>query len=425
MTPPPEPPPGPPGDRTGADPGPERPLLPEPPEPADLAALLVARGVPPGVVAAAVADGTLPMLALERLATSPGRFTAAEAARRAGVPVEWAHRLWRALGFPDPPPDEPRFTEVDAELLGVMHRLVVAGVTDEAVAMELSRVMGSAAARLAESHAAILEAVTDDRPELAGWLIPRFLQVAPAALELVWRKHLADAARRRRLRAGDAPMGIGFADMVGFVVLSQQLEMAELAAVVDRFGDLTADVVAAHGGRVVKTIGDEIMFAADEPAPVAEIGLTLAERCAEDRFLTDVRVGLGWGPVLEHEGDLYGPTVNLAARAVQIAYPGTVIAAPELREALADDPRYRWVPVRPHRLQGIGRVTLYALRRAGDGPGPHEASGAGAARTGPVRRRAERRRSQLAERARARRELLAGEARPRGGRDRSGGPSGG
>ena len=53
-------------------------------------------------------------------------------------------------------------------------------------------------------------------------------------------------------------MAVGFADMVGFTMLSQHLGDEELAAVVSRFEELAHDTVVALGGRVVKMIGDEV-----------------------------------------------------------------------------------------------------------------------------------------------------------------------
>ncbi|GIU85173.1 MAG: hypothetical protein KatS3mg008_1948 [Acidimicrobiales bacterium] len=115
---------------------------------------------------------------------------------------------------------------------------------------------------------------------------------------------------------------------------------------------------------MVKTIGDEVMFSAPEVAQGAEIALQLAEAFADDELLGDVRVGLACGRVLEVEGDLYGPAVNLASRIVSIAYPGTVLVSDAVAEVLQDDPRFLLRPIRPHHLRHIGRVRLWVLRRS-------------------------------------------------------------
>ena len=148
-------------------------------------------------------------------------------------------------------------------------------------------------------------------------------------LEYVWRRHLQAATRRAMLlgargaEKGISPvMAVGFADMVGFTMLSQHLGDEELAAVVSRFEELAHDTVVALGGRVVKMIGDEAMFVVQTATSAAEIGLSLAEAYAGDELLSDVRVALAIGPVLVQDGDFYGPVVNLASRLVGVANPG-------------------------------------------------------------------------------------------------------
>ncbi len=166
-------------------------------------------------------------------------------------------------------------------------------------------------------------------------------------------------------------MAVGFADMVGFTVLSQHLGDAELAAIVARFEELAHDTVVALGGRVVKMIGDEVMFVVESPVNAARIGLSLAEAYAGDELLSDVRVALAVGPTLVQEGDLYGPVVNLASRLVAVAHPGTVLVSDELRTALVEDGggEFETHPLRPRTLKDIGRVQAWKLIRAGSEPG--------------------------------------------------------
>ncbi|OWY62970.1 hypothetical protein B7486_55595, partial [cyanobacterium TDX16] len=84
-----------------------------------------------------------------------------------------------------------------------------------------------------------------------------------------------------------------------------------------------------------------------------------------DEALSDVRVGVACGPVLEREGDLYGPVVNLASRVVGIAYPGSVVVSPDVHDALAEDPTLKFKSLRSHTLKDIGKVRLWTVRRAG------------------------------------------------------------
>ena len=61
---------------------------------------------------------------------------------------------------------------------------------------------------------------------------------------------------------------------------------------VQRFEALATDIVTAHGGRVIKTVGDEILFVTLDAAPAAAIALDLVDTMAEDDLLPDVRVGM-------------------------------------------------------------------------------------------------------------------------------------
>jgi adenylate cyclase len=214
-----------------------------------------------------------------------------------------------------------------------------------------------------------------DFAESAATLMPALPQI----MDFVWRRHLQVAARRRILREGDPAHVrdrevVGFADLVGFTALSQQISSQELAQIVSRFEAIAYDTVGSLDGRVVKMIGDEVMFVVDDDRRAIEIGLTLAELYEADPSLSVVRVGLAAGPVLEREADIYGPVVNLAARIVGIAFPGSVVVDDTIHTVLADDPTLVWRSLRTRRLKDIGRVPLWTVRRAGaeDVPEPRE-----------------------------------------------------
>src|SRR5207249_2429006 len=96
----------------------------------------------------------------------------------------------------------------------------------------------------------------------------------------------------------------------------------------------------------------------------ADIAIALVDAHAREAAVPDVRVGLASGPVLSWEGDLFGPTVNLASRLVNLARPGTVLVSDDLGDALRDDPRFELRHLRPVNLHGIGRTRSWVLRRA-------------------------------------------------------------
>ena len=160
-------------------------------------------------------------------------------------------------------------------------------------------------------------------------------------------------------------LSVGFADLVSYTRLSQRLEERELALLVDRFG---APLVRRHrrrrGGRLVKTIGDEVLFVADTPAAAAMIGLELAEAMAEDPELPDVRVGIATGTVLTRMGDVFGSTVNLASRLTALAAPGTGDGRQgHRRRARRATPASSWTSSGPGRCGACGLVRRGVVRR--------------------------------------------------------------
>jgi adenylate cyclase len=342
---------------------------------AGLRGLLAALGAGDAEVAAADRAGTMGLLAVERLVLpDPPRYAPDEVAEAAGVPEATARQFWRALGFPDTRPGERAHTDADLEMLRLVAELLALGVVEPDLALQMTRVIGSSMARVAEAQVSAIEsrlprheADLDGEPAAlqAGTLLPAM----PRILEYVWRRHLQAAARRHLLRqpAGEdegAAVAVGFADLVGFTAMSQQVSDHELAAVVDRFELVAHDTVVALGGRVVKMIGDEVMFVVDDVGAAAETALALAETYHDDESLSDVRVGLAAGPVLERDGDVYGPVVNRASRIVGISYPGSVVVDGEVGAALDGDARFQLRPLRPRVLKDLGRVALWRLRWA-------------------------------------------------------------
>jgi len=336
-------------------------------------------GVNDKEIDATINDGRLHLLVLDKiLLPSRRKLTLTDVADRADLPFDLIRRLWRALGFPDVAPDDAAFSDVDLDALKKAETVMALGLVNRDSLVDMARVIGSSMARIAAAevdtspllHSDLsslelaqiyrrdaekaLTAITD----LLGYTFRRHLQVA------IWSSVLA----ARDDEAGQVVLAVGFADMVGFTALSQQLSGPALAEVLARFEELAYDIVARHGGRVVKMIGDEVMYSATDPAAGAEIALSLAAAYADDEMLSDVRVGLTYGPVVQREGDLFGPTVNLASRIVNIAVPGTVVVSEEVHDRLQDDPRYVWRQLRPRYLKGLGRVALWVMSEAGEEP---------------------------------------------------------
>jgi adenylate cyclase len=336
-------------------------------------------GVPVEVVDRAERDGTLELLALEHsVSMEDAQYDLLEVSARSGIDPGQLRALWRALGFPDPRPGERVFTETDVEMLTDVVSFIDAGSLEAELALQMARVIGSSLNRIAtalvdaaDSQLAKRreEGESPEAAELAAIQAADVLPLLPRIMDLVWRRHLGASARRRIVRA-TADEGqivcVGFADLVGFTAQTQELPEPQLAEVVGRFETIAFDLASAHGGRVVKMIGDEVMFTCDDVNAGAELALDMAATYRLDEHLSDVRVGLASGRVLERDGDVFGSVVNLASRVTNVAFPGTVVVSQDVHDALDGDDRFVFRSLRSHYLKDIGRVQLWALRLAGD-----------------------------------------------------------
>ena len=300
-----------------------------------------------------------------RLPEQPGTgaMTSAEVAASAGVSLEEARRLWRALGFPDAGGDAA-FTEADRQALELVVSIVEEGGIDLDTVVRLTRALGRTMSRLAEWQVSAL----GGRSDLAGIgesVVPAFEQL----LVYAWRRHLeAAAGRMQGMGLGSeedvlvATQTVGFADLVGFTALSNGMDEDELAMLVEGFESTCADLVAGRGGRVVKTLGDSVLFAADDAVVATEIALAIVETIGAEPDLPDVRVGIATGPVIMRMGDVYGTAVNLASRLTTVARRNRVISDADTADRL---PREgfdtRVLPARP--MRGFGDVEPIAVRR--------------------------------------------------------------
>lgn len=304
------------------------------------------------------------------------RYTRLQVAEKAGVPPERTQKLWRALGFATAADDEVVFTDADVEAVRITDRLVAAGLLDPELETSVARAVGLHLSRLAEWQADLLWSLINENPRLAtderriGRLVAQVLPELERVQNFVWRRHLV-AYAGRGLTPSDEDLEsrtevVGFVDMVGYTRMTRRIDESELSAVLDRFEELAADVIAEHHGRIVKMIGDEVLFVCDSPVDAAEIALTLTERTTEDSELPAVRAGMASGRVLNRFGDVYGSVVNLASRLTSIARPGSVLVDKALARELADETAYELRSRRAVAVRGYHRVRPSALRRARD-----------------------------------------------------------
>lgn len=308
------------------------------------------------------------------------RYTRDEVVRLAGTSPEFAARIWRALGFAAREDDVPAYTDSDVEAMRVTAQLIRDGLLTEEASIRLARAMGQTMIRLAEWQTSILTTLSY-KPEVdtdghLGPLVGLAKELLPDMETLllhVWRRQLVAAVSRslavQEQQSEDAsphyfPLIVGFADLVSFTTLSRELDEVALADVVEGFEATSADIVASCGGRIVKTLGDEILYVADDARSAADIALQLAAGVKTHVEVPDVRVGVAYGPVLALLGDVFGTTVNRASRLTSFARPGTVLIDEALAAQLKDEEGFQVVAVRARHAHGLGQLQPYALRRS-------------------------------------------------------------
>jgi adenylate cyclase len=314
----------------------------------------------------------------EALLGGPRRYTRAQVRQITGVDVDRAHRLWMAMGFAEVGDDEVVFTDGDVDALRTWNDLVASGATPLEDEVPHARVMGQTLSRLAEwqarevmARAAMLDPGDDGAGRVAdaATLADALLPVIERLQSYVWRRHLAAAAQRVLLappgELSAATMTVGFADIVGYTSTARHSDIEGLAELLETFEEDTAEAVVSNYGRVVKTVGDEVLFVTDRPTDAAEIALRLTRPGRAAQGLPALRVGMAAGRVLTRFGDVYGPVVNLAARLTALAKPGTALVDAELATALRAEGSYRLRARRPAAVRGYHHLRSWALRPPG------------------------------------------------------------
>ncbi|HEX6196714.1 MAG TPA: adenylate/guanylate cyclase domain-containing protein [Jiangellaceae bacterium] len=341
---------------------------------------------------------------LERLLLGADvRYTREDVASATGVTVSVAREYWRALGYPDTGP-AVAFTARDIDALREALGLVDSGVIDQDSMVQLVRGLGRMMSRLAEWHTETVAAVVDnlysatadegddgagdptddgatperpDRLAIAYELADEIVPVFERLLVYAWRRKLALAAGRL-MALGDigdgsllsTHMTVGFADLVSFTRLSTSLTARALSEFIEVFEATSSDVIVAGGGRVIKTMGDEVLFVANTPEAAGSIAAELVDVIGQNPTLPNIRVGLATGPVVTRHGDVFGDPANLASRLMSLAGRNVVLTDQATATDLSDDPNFTVRRRDPTEVRGFGLVEPYELTRRPTGRVP-------------------------------------------------------
>lgn len=301
------------------------------------------------------------------------RLTPREMAERLGLPVEVVTGAWHTAGMPAVGPDERVLAEGDEAIFGSfaaaselfgrpaveqfarVARLSLAKIADAAFALARTQLHGPQR----DAHAP---------PEVRAQAITEanlaFEAVTELLAPLLRHQALIELRRAEAARAGFGPgvhdrlhLAVAFVDLVGSTELYGHTDLTVLAQAVGRFEGAAVDRASHRSGRVIKQIGDEVMLAANDPADGCRLALDLRAFVRDDGVLTDTRGAVAFGEVVTQAGDVYGPTVNLAARSTAVAEPGQVLVTAAVRAACAGSDDLVFRPAGEHGLRGIDEPT--------------------------------------------------------------------
>jgi adenylate cyclase len=319
----------------------------------------------------------------ERIAALPAElaiggdtpYTLTQVAREAGLDPGFLRQVLLALGRPNPRRGEHAFTDGDIEQARILRSFLDAGLPRRDL-IEVCRVLGQG---MANTAVAIRELVADallkrgdseldlafryaEAAEQLAPLLPPLLghELLAHLREVVRREAVTQAERESGSIRGTRPVAIAFADLVDFTRLGGRLRPDELGGVAGRLSEVATEA-AVPPVRIVKTIGDAVMLASPEVAPLLDALIALLNAWQkEDEDFPKLRAGVACGPAINRAADWFGAPVNLASRLTDSAKPGTIQVDAEAQAPVAE--RYEWTRRRRKILKGVGRVSYFRLK---------------------------------------------------------------
>ena len=278
-------------------------------------------------------------------------MTVAEAGARVGLSPETARRVWDAVRLTDSGGLE--CTEDDVAIFEFYVRIIP--VFGEEETLQVARVHGAAIAMMADAEVAQVRSLLEAPQRVEGadnvavgelWLdvTSEFFTLLERALVRLHRHQALTTGRRYTLwgaptEEATADVVVGFADLVGFTALEHTLTPRQVDGLLRTFEARAVGTATSATTRVVKLIGDEVMYVAG----TTDEALAIARALVDDPDLPDLRVGIAAGRVVTRAGDVFGSPVNLAARLVATAQPGEIlldaVAAGRANDADALEPR--------------------------------------------------------------------------------------
>lgn len=305
------------------------------------------------------------------LLPEPDTLTTDELAVLAGTTPEHISELRLALGATSAEPDEPVASSADATNFASL--VAAEAFFGPAAIQDLARVIGLTTSRLSEAIiSSFLVNVgrqflgTDDElfdMTKANAAAADFMPLLLGVIDRTLRRHIVESGRSTDTTTPEGSfeiqeLAVGFIDLVGSTELTDTLSFEDAGEMFHQFDHITTRTIAGLGGRVVKLIGDEVMFESSSLEGAIRIGQAVIAGLAAVADMPATRCGIVHGPVLLRDGDLYGSTVNMAARLVSAAAPGTMLVVPEPTTSAS-------TPIGGLALRGIAEpATAWKVERA-------------------------------------------------------------
>jgi adenylate cyclase len=347
-------------------------------------------GIPTDAVLAAAGAGSISFAYYPQFHPPPGplsEHTYRDFALSRGDGASLLPQLFAAFGLAEPDP-ATRLMREDEELIGQMLDIIVAtGQPD--LAFRVVRLFGEAARRSIDSAVGIYaEAVdrsghdsrglpsTDELEgllrvwavfatrvsDLMAWLTSRHLVRAIDDYTVVETERTLERAGFVASRLETAPPAVAFVDLSEFTRMTEERGDDAAAEMALRLGEVTVNAVTKRNGRVVKLLGDGVLVRFDDARAAVDGALDLLDAMPPSG-LPAGHAGVASGPLVMRDGDVFGRTVNLAARIADVAPRGRLYVPGAVRSAVEGAP-FNVRPTKGVVLRGIGQIDLFDVSRA-------------------------------------------------------------
>ncbi len=308
-------------------------------------------------IAAALEQGLFTFEYLDRFHPEPAPRSAqsyGQFSRSLGETGELLPAIYLAMGFPEPSPDH--ILRKDEE--EILRELVATwGNADGDAVVRAARLIGEPARLVSEGWTRLyVEKISDpltarnvpmeERIETIVATTERAARLAPQMLQWLLQRHMRHAIDRANIEGLEEVMAqhglsipapprlpaIAFVDVSGYTSMTERHGDELAVRTSDVLREAAQRSARAHDGSVVKILGDGAMLHFDEVDRAVEAVVELVRQLEREGLPS--HAGIHAGALIEHDGDYFGRTVNLASRVANVAGPGQVVVTRQVVESV-------------------------------------------------------------------------------------------